>query len=157
MASDPHAATAAEVEKFLNLAHGTAARHAVPPSYLLAIIHQESGGNPDAFRLECLVCDASFGLMQLLLGTVRGMGYFGPPRFLFDPATNIEMGAQYLRGLLDRYTDPLVALVAYNGGPGAARWYRLGWTRGRSAHYAATVQALKLYYDRRELARGNTP
>ncbi len=157
MASDPHAATAAEVERFLNIVQGTATRHNVAATMLLAIIHQESGGNPDAFRLECLVCDASFGLMQLLLGTVRGLGYFGPPRFLFDPATNIEMGAQYFRGLLDRYKDTVLALVAYNGGPGAARWYRMGWTWGRAARYATTVHALQLYYDRREKARGNTP
>ncbi len=153
MVADPHAEVAAKVESYRNLVAGAAERHKVPITLLEAMIHQESGANPDAFRVECGVCDASFGLLQLLLTTVRGIGYLGPVRMLFDPAVNIEFGAQYLAGLLTKYKDPLLALVAYNGGPSAARWYRAGWRSGRAAHYAATVHALELYYDRREKAR----
>lgn len=155
--SDAHAAVAAVVERNLNLVEGAAARHNVPPALLLGIIHDESGGDPDAFRIEPLVIDASFGLMQLLWGTAKGLGYSGPVRMLFDAALNIELGAQYLGGLLARYKDSYLALIHYNGGPGAVRWYKLGWTRGRAVHYANTVHALQLYYERRLRARLNGP
>lgn len=151
--SDPHAATAALVEQYLNLITSTGERHGVSPALIAAVIHDESGGQTDSFRVECLVCDASFGLMMLLLGTVRGLGYFGAPRYLFDPAVNIELGTQYLAGLIKSYGNPWLALVAYNGGPGAVRWYRLGWTRGKAVHYANVVHALELYYERRFAGR----
>ncbi len=146
--SDPHAAVAAEVMRHYNLVAGATERFHVAPAIVLAVIHDESGGNPDAFRVEPAVSDASFGLMQVLWGTARGLGYFGPVRFLFDTNLNIELGTQYLASQLAKYRDPLLALIAYNAGPGAVRVYKAGWTWGRGVRYAKTVLALQAYYAR---------
>ncbi len=150
---DPHAAVAAQVARVRNLVLAAAERHTVTPALIMAVIHEESGGNPDAFPENPARDGASFGLMQLLLTTARALGFGGPARMLFDPATSIELGSQYLATLLMSYGSEWLALVAYNGGPRAVRLYRLGWRTGPAVHYANTVYALMQYYDRREKVR----
>lgn len=62
------------------------------------------------------------GLMQILPGTAafiaRGMGL--SEYDLFDPLTNLTMGAWYLRTLRREYGSWGHALAAYNGGPKGA-------------------------------------
>jgi len=146
---DPHEPTATRVLTFRLLAENFGSRYHVDPALVLAVIHMESGGDPDAYRAEPSVHDASFGLMQLLAGTARGMGFTGPVKALFDPPTNIELGVRDLAGGIHDYGDPWLALIDYNGGPGAVRWYRLGWKLGPAVHYANVVWALFAYYQRR--------
>ena len=94
-----------------------AARNAVPASLVRAVIGQESGFKPDAFRDEPGIGDASRGLMQLLLGTARDMGYSGDEEGVFDPATNIALGTKYLSWLRARWGGSWADTVsAYNGG-----------------------------------------
>ena len=150
--SDPNAAVAAVVDTYRNLIEAAAQRHVLDPSMLYAIIHDESGGNPDAYRVEGKVGDVSVGLMQVLVGTARELGYGGPVRSLFDPTTNIELGSQYLAQLIRKYTNPWLALVAYNGGPKAVRLYYLGFRRTPAVGYANRVWTLTMYYQRREAA-----
>jgi soluble lytic murein transglycosylase-like protein len=76
------------------------------------------------------VVSASYGLMQLMFPTARETGYEGEAAGLYDPETNINLGAKYLRHLLDGVWaeglpwkhDSLSAydmtLAQYNGG----RW-----------------------------------
>ncbi len=151
--SDPHAAVAAEVMRHYNLVAGAAQRLPVAPAMLLAVIHVESAGDVDAFRVDPVRADAYFGLTQLPLSQARGLGYYGPPRMLFDPAANIELTAQILATLLERYKDPLVALVAGKGGRRAVWWYKLGWQLGAAVRYARAVHGFTFYYARLLAAR----
>ena len=52
------------------------------------------------------------------------------PEDLFNPLVSLEFGAYYLGGELRGYASPLLALAAYNAGPGpAGRWAAAGDTR----------------------------
>lgn len=146
--TDPHAAAAGEVMRYQNLVAGTAARLGIAPAMLLAVIHVESAGNVDAFRVDKVNGDAYFGLTQLALSQARGLGYFGPPRMLFDPAANIELTAQILAALLHRYKEPFLALVAGKGGRRAVWWYKWGWQLGAAVRYARAVEGFTYYYAR---------
>ncbi len=151
--SDPHAAVAAEVMRHYNLVAGAAQRLSVAPAMLLAVIHVESAGDIDAFRVDSQRLDAYFGLTQLPLSLARGLGYFGPARMLFDPAANIELTAQILSVLLERYKDPILALIASKGRRRAVWWYKMGWQLGAAVRYARTVHGFTFYYARLLAAR----
>jgi soluble lytic murein transglycosylase-like protein len=92
-------------------------RTGLPVDLLLAVIQVESSGN--AFALSEV---GAMGLMQLMPATAEaiaeesGVHWMGT-QSLFDPATNLRLGACYLRKLVDRYGDVSTALAAYNWGP----------------------------------------
>jgi soluble lytic murein transglycosylase-like protein len=153
VAPDPHAPIAARIDQVRAVLVAAAGRHTLAPALLYAVIHEESGGDPDAYRVECPLGDASFGLMQLLLGTARGLGYQGPPRMLFDAGVNLELGAQYLARLFRQHHDQQLVLLEYNGGPRAVAAWAAGRRAGPAVAYMKTVLALEAYYDRREKAR----
>jgi soluble lytic murein transglycosylase-like protein len=89
----------------------------VPESWIRAVIETESSWNPNAYRAEPQINDASYGLMQLLLGTAKGLGYTGNPTGLYDPQTNIDLGSHLLGDLRDRYGDDFRRIYsAYNSG-----------------------------------------
>ena len=118
-----------------------AQKHELDPALLSAVIERESNYDPHAVSKA-----GAMGLMQLMPDTARGLGVRDP----FDPAQNIEGGATYLRGLIDRYHGRLdVALAAYNAGPGAVDHY------GGVPPYAETrayVQGILGAYRRSALA-----
>jgi len=94
----------------------------VDPNLVRAVMWQESRVpgtcrvDPLAARFEPHVNDTSFGLMQLLLATARQMGFAGTPQDLVDPATNVMLGAQYLRRKLDEFGDVRLGVASYNSG-----------------------------------------
>lgn len=95
----------------------TAARYGVDPALVSAVIGQESGFNPQAYRAEPAIGDASRGLMQVLQRTAQALGYTGTPDGLFDPATSIDLGTHLLADNLARSGGNVAAAVsAYNGG-----------------------------------------
>lgn len=67
------------------------------PLDVLAIIEIESSFNPDSYRYEKHIGDASIGLMQILYQTARDRGFTQGPAGLFDPETNIRYGMRQLK------------------------------------------------------------
>jgi soluble lytic murein transglycosylase-like protein len=89
----------------------------VDPCLVQALIREES-----FFRADSLSPAKAYGLMQLLHGTAREIARNDGDRRirvkdLYDPETNIRLGLEYLKTLLDRYDGRLyLALAAYNAG-----------------------------------------
>ncbi len=83
------------------------------PYLLLAIARKESTFDPKARSSA----DA-YGLLQIQPGTAKRFGVKKDPKQLFDPDTNVKVGAKYFQKLLDRMGDQIhLALAAYNVGP----------------------------------------
>jgi soluble lytic murein transglycosylase-like protein len=64
----------------------------VPEVLVHRMIVRESGYRPH------LVSRGNIGLMQIKLGTARGVGYTGTAEGLRDPATNLTYAVKYLAG-----------------------------------------------------------
>ena len=85
-----------------------ASKYGVNPSLIKAVIHAESGYNPNAISRK-----GASGLMQLMPGTARSLKVSNS----FDPKDNVEGGVKYLRFLLDTFHgDVSLAVAAYNAG-----------------------------------------
>jgi hypothetical protein len=92
----------------------SAGRHALPKALLIALARGESNFDPRAVSSA-----GAHGVMQILWpATARELG-FRRVSELYEPCRNIDAGARYLKGLLERYDGDLhLALAAYNYGPG---------------------------------------
>lgn len=101
---------------FLPILERAALAHHVPLPIVLAVVGQESSFNPLAYRGEPQLGDGSYGLMQLLFSTAKGLGYTGDRSGLFVAETNAQLGAQLLAQLLRTRGSVSNALSAYNGG-----------------------------------------
>lgn len=89
----------------------------VPELWIRAVIQTESAGDPTAYRAEPKINDASYGLMQLLFSTAKGLGYVGDPQGLLNPDTNIYYGTKLLAQLRRAYGDNARRVYsAYNSG-----------------------------------------
>lgn len=95
----------------------------VDPLFLAALVRQESFWDPAAGSSA-----GALGLTQVIPVTGQGiaaaLGHDNfSPSDLFRPAVALKFGAYYLGGQVNRFGDPLLALTAYNAGPGnAIRW-----------------------------------
>ena len=69
-----------------------AAANGVPEQLVRRIIRIESRGNAGAVHA------GNYGLMQIRLGTARGVGYSGNAEGLLDPDTNLTYAVKYLAG-----------------------------------------------------------
>jgi len=137
------------MDMFGSFVSNEASSFGIPQKAIVAVMIAESRipgtehVNFKAFRQE--KNDASYGLMQVLYGTAKGMGYSGPASGLYDPETSIHYGAKYLYQMhnLEVPRDPVNgwfnAFRAYNGGPG---WRRsvTGWPK--TLAYANRVTAI---------------
>ncbi|TAK36099.1 MAG: lytic transglycosylase domain-containing protein [Chloroflexota bacterium] len=93
-------------------------RFGVDPRLVMAVMRQESGGNPYATSAV-----GAAGLMQLMPATFASMGY--DPSRIYEPSLNIEAGTRYLSSTLAAFGgDVYWAVAAYNAGGGQARWLK---------------------------------
>jgi len=94
--------------EFDSIINSCANEYGVDKSLVKAVIHAESGYNPNALSRKGAV-----GLMQLMPGTAQGLKVADS----FNPTDNIRGGVRYLRFLLDTFKgDVTLALAAYNAG-----------------------------------------
>ncbi len=98
--------------------------NSVEPALVYAIMREESG-----YRPKILSVSGARGLLQIMVPTgdrlANRMGATGyQPDDLFDPETNIKLGAYYLAELMGRFDGRRSAAIAsYNAGPNAvAEW-----------------------------------
>jgi soluble lytic murein transglycosylase len=101
-----------------------AEQRGVDPYLVLALIRQES-----LFDTRARSSATALGLMQLLPSTAKRIakqvGISSPsPEALFEPEVNLALGTQYLKDLLQRYSNNwFKAIAAYNAGESAVdRW-----------------------------------
>lgn len=93
------------------LVEGVAKTRQLPAKLLSAVIAQESGFRPCAVSKK-----GAQGLMQLMPATAEQFAVEDP----FEPKSNLEAGAKFLRQLIEKYKGDLsLALAAYNAGPAA--------------------------------------
>ncbi len=108
------AAEPAYVFPYSSCFSSAAAAHDLPLTLLLAVARGESD-----FEATARSRANAHGVMQILWPvTARHLGIHRLSQ-LYEPCTNIEAGARYLRELMERYEGNLhLALAAYNYGPG---------------------------------------
>ena len=114
-----YAASEASLAPAYRFPHSTcfkaaALQYDLPETLLLAVARGESDFEPTA-RSKA----NAHGVMQILWpGTARHLGIYRLSE-LYDPCTNIDAGARYLKELLATYDGNVhLALAAYNYGPG---------------------------------------
>ena len=135
---------------YVELVREQAKRNSLSPSLIYAIMREESAFDADAES----PADA-YGLMQLILPTARSAGKaLGLPHdriSLKRPSVNIPLGARVLGKYTEQFPeDPLLAIAAYNAGPGAAK----RWLRDRSgASFDLWVELIPYVETRRYIKR----
>ena len=123
--------------KFYDVIKEASQSHNVHPALIAAVIHAESNFNPRA-RSHA----GAAGLMQINPPTRRYLRL----RNVYCPRQNVNAGTRYLRELMDRFDgDVVLALAAYNAGPGAVSRYD-GVPPYRETR--AYVKKVLAYYDR---------
>lgn len=96
----------------------------IDPLLIWAVMREES-----TFKAQVESWANAVGLMQLIIPTAKAMGkrlkIKADRQSLTDPSINIRLGAGYLRILLDRFKNPLLAIPGYNAGGGSiSRWLK---------------------------------
>ena len=92
----------------------SALRNGVEPALMKAVMHTESGFNPNARSPV-----GAQGLMQLMPATARRFGVGNA----WNPAENIEGAAKYLKFLQNRFGNIQHVIASYNAGEGNVSKY----------------------------------
>lgn len=100
--------------EYIALCHKIGKEYGISPEFLIAFIEAESSGNPNASNGKCK------GLMQVYESVhrerMREMGITN----IYDPESNIRLGASILIDLYEQYGDDTAKIVMmYNGSSNA--------------------------------------
>ncbi|MDN5870049.1 MAG: transglycosylase SLT domain-containing protein [Nitrococcus sp.] len=113
----------------------------IDPAWLFALIRRES-----AFRGSACSYAGACGLMQLMPATARwmlersGKHSSNLTTVISDPGNNIAVGADYLAYLRGRFASHILALAAYNAGPGnVGEWLDMTGPPPGSARWIETL------------------
>ena len=107
--------------------------YCISPELLQAIAWRESRFDPDAVNAS----GTCFGLMQV---STKWHGHrLGPGEDIMDPAVNIRTAAEYLVELFERYKDPALVLMIYNGD---SRWKDYAAGRCQASGYAMEIMEM---------------
>jgi soluble lytic murein transglycosylase-like protein len=129
--------SAAERWRMASIIHRESREQGYDPLFVVALILVESGCSRSVTGPG-----GGVGLTQIQPATARqaardaSIPWRGAAA-LTRPAVNIELGVVYLAQLEDRFNDPLIAMAAYNMGPG--RVARMSRRRARGASYVRRV------------------
>ncbi len=114
--------------------YGIAQTYGVDPYLVMAVIMQESGGNPNAKSYA-----GALGLMQLMPSTAAGLSVTNP----FNPIQNLQGGIRDLAGLLREFGGNVsLALAAYNAGAGSVLRYGGIPPYEQTQNYVASILAM---------------
>jgi soluble lytic murein transglycosylase len=109
-----------------------AARNAVDPMFVAALIRQES-----VFQPEAVSHAGAVGLMQVLPKTGRQLARRSKLPYsrarLFKPEYNLQLGSLYLSDLLKQFNSPEAVLAAFNAGEDRV----VAWQAERSYEHPA--------------------
>jgi soluble lytic murein transglycosylase len=135
---------------FSELVEREAKKNDLEPSLVYAVMREESAFDPDAVSIA-----NAYGLMQLIVPTAKmaakGTGLPHDRVALRRPHVNIALGSRTLAQLRKRFSDnPLLAIPAYNAGPGNAR----AWLADRpSADFDLWIELIPFLETRRYTKR----
>lgn len=102
-------------QEISNIISEISSKHGVNEKLVRALIKQESGFNPTIVSKA-----GATGLMQLMPSTAKSLGVADAK----DPVQNVDGGVRYLKSMMEKYNGNLIlALAAYNAGPGAVDKY----------------------------------
>lgn len=117
------------IAQYKDMATSAANSAGVPVGLFLGLVQQESSWNAHAVSPV-----GAYGLAQLMPGTANELGV-NP----YDPQSNLNGGARYLRQMYDKFGNWKDALGAYNAGPNG--WGKvLAGTRNAPAETTNYIQ-----------------
>jgi soluble lytic murein transglycosylase-like protein len=108
--------------------------------------------NESCFDTMAISRAGAQGLMQLMPPTAKELGVLDP----FNAEQNLRGGVQYLKTLMDRYSNNIaLALAAYNAGPGAVAKYDGVPPYRETEHYIERVMKTYREYLKEHLQASN--
>jgi soluble lytic murein transglycosylase-like protein len=133
--------TPLHLDKFADVIAAAALQHQVDGALIRALIHAESGFNPNARSHK-----GAYGLMQLMPDTARELGVSD----VSAVHENIDGGVRYLANLLQQFRgDITLATAAYNAGPNSVERYGGVPPFEETQTYVKRVKILHDRYQRR--------
>ena len=116
-------------EEYQEYIYEISSEYCICPEFVMAIVERESTGRANAKNGTCT------GLMQVSSKWHKDRMERLGVTDLYDPYSNILVGVDYLLELFERYGDPGMVLMVYNGSSDA----EIRWESGNYTDYALGI------------------